>query len=109
MRPEHEPDEPSVTDPANRTRLAWSRTALAFAAIGAAMLKNSPVEGSAVLAVTIVIWAVARRTSRRQDARSSAAALRLVTATVVLVALTALVVAFAGHSPDSLARMLHGN
>jgi uncharacterized membrane protein YidH (DUF202 family) len=38
-------DDPGIADPADRTRLAWSRTAIAFAAIGAAMLKTSPVAG----------------------------------------------------------------
>ncbi len=37
-----EPDDPGIADPADRTRLAWTRTAIAFAAIGAAMLKLEP-------------------------------------------------------------------
>ena len=107
-RPEPRPDEPEVSDPANRTRLAWTRTALAFAVIGAAMLRNSPVAGAVVLILTVPIWGVARSTGRSRDARSSAAALRLVTATVVLVAVTALIVALTGSGPASLARLLHG-
>jgi uncharacterized membrane protein YidH (DUF202 family) len=101
------PDEPAVSDPANRTRLAWTRTAVAFAAIGAAMLKNSPIAGAAVLVLSVPIWAVARRTGRSADAMSSAGALRLVTATVVLIAIAALIVALTGHSPGSLDRLLH--
>jgi|HubBroStandDraft_5_1064220.scaffolds.fasta_scaffold32755_3 uncharacterized membrane protein YidH (DUF202 family) len=101
------PDEPAVSDPANRTRLAWTRTAIAFAAIGAAMLKNSPVEGIAVLVLSVPIWAVARRTGQNADAMSSAGALRLVTATVVLVAVAAMIVALTGHPPASLDRLLH--
>jgi hypothetical protein len=38
---------------------------------------------------------------------SSAGALRLVTATVVLIAIAALIVALTGHSPGSLDRLLH--
>ncbi|HXB47191.1 MAG TPA: DUF202 domain-containing protein [Streptosporangiaceae bacterium] len=102
MKPE--PDDPGLVDPADRTRLAWNRTAIAFAAIGAAMLKSSPVAGVVVLVLTMPIWAAARST----DAISPARRLRLVTATVLLVATAALVVAFLGHSPSTLSELLHG-
>jgi hypothetical protein len=99
-----EPDDPGIIDPADRTRLAWNRTAIAFAAIGAAMLKSSPVAGVIVLVLTMPIWAAIRSTA----AISSASRLRLVTATVLLVATAALVVAFLGHSPSTLSELLHG-
>jgi uncharacterized membrane protein YidH (DUF202 family) len=103
-----DPDEPGVGDPANRTRLAWTRTAIAFAAIGGAMLKFSPVGGGIVLALSLPIWAAVRRTRRAADAISSASGLALVTVTVVLVALTALGVALFGHSPSTLSELVHG-
>jgi len=98
------PDDPGLVDPADRTRLAWNRTAIAFAAIGAAMLKSSAVAGLIVLALTVPIWAAVRSigpiaTSRR---------LRLVTGVVLLVATAALVVAFTGHGPSTLSGLLHG-
>lgn len=99
-----EPDDPGIADPADRTRLAWSRTAIAFAAIGAAMLKLSPVAGVIVVALSMPIWAAVRRTSTMATPRR----LRLVTVTVVLVAAAALVAAFLGRSPGSLAELLHG-
>jgi len=97
--------QPPVTDPAHRTRLAWTRTAVAFVAIGGAMLKVSPVAGLVVLFLSLPIWAVARR-SRETDL--SPRGLRLVTITVVIVALAALVVAIFGRSPDSLGQLLRG-
>jgi uncharacterized membrane protein YidH (DUF202 family) len=99
-----ESDDPGIVDPADRTRLAWTRTAIAFAAIGAAILKSSPVAGVIVLALTVPIWAAARSTARIPTARS----LRLVTVTVLLVATVALVIAFIGHGPSTLAGLLHG-
>jgi uncharacterized membrane protein YidH (DUF202 family) len=99
--------QPPVIDPANRTRLAWNRTALGFAAIGGAMLKLSPVAGGVVLVLSLPIWAVARR-PRGDMVISSPRELRLVTATVVVVALAALVVALFGRSPDSLGQLLRG-
>ncbi len=100
--------QPPVIDPANRTRLAWTRTAVAFAAIGGAMIKLSPVAGGVVLVLSLPIWALARRTTSGHLASSSRRELRLVTATVVIVALAALVVAFFGRSPDSLGQLLRG-
>ena len=100
-----DPQHPAVIDPANRTRLAWTRTAVAFLAIGGAMLKSSPVAGLAVLLTSLPVWAVARGTDR---AVPSPHRLRLITATVVLVSAVALVVAIFGHSPDSLGQLLRG-
>jgi uncharacterized membrane protein YidH (DUF202 family) len=102
--PEARP-QPPVIDPANRTRLAWTRTAVAFAAIGGAMLKLSPVAGLVVLVLSLPIWAVARG-NRSTDL--SLRGLRLVTVTVVIIAIAALVVAIFGRSPDSLGQLLRG-
>jgi uncharacterized membrane protein YidH (DUF202 family) len=99
-----EQDDPGIADPADRTRLAWSRTAIAFAAIGAAMLKVSPVAGLIVLALTIPVWAAVRS----NDGISTDRRLRLVTGAVVVVAVAALVVAFLGRSPSTLGELLHG-
>jgi uncharacterized membrane protein YidH (DUF202 family) len=101
------PPEPPVTDPANRTGLAWTRTAIGFAAIGGAMLKLSPVAGGVVLLLSLPIWAVARRGVGTGVALSWPR-LRLVTATVVIVAVAALMVAIFGRSPDSLGQLLRG-
>ena len=97
-----------VIDPANRTRLAWTRTAVAFAALGGAMLKLSPVAGLVVLVLSLPIWAVTYRRRGLEAAAASPRRLLLVTATVVVVAFAALVVAIFGHSPDSLGQLLRG-
>jgi hypothetical protein len=106
------PDDPDETgaggDPANRTRLAWTRTAIAFAAIGAAMLRSSPAGGAIVLALSIPIWGAVRSTRRLAAGAPATRGLRLVTAIVVLVAVVALIVALAGHAPDTLAELLRG-
>jgi uncharacterized membrane protein YidH (DUF202 family) len=101
-----EAPEPGISDPANRTRLAWSRTAIGFAAIGGAMLKSSPVEGVVVLLLSLPIWATARRAGRVPGAAVRIADLRLVTVTVVLVAVAALAIALFGHHPASLHDLL---
>jgi uncharacterized membrane protein YidH (DUF202 family) len=105
-------DDPEDADPGlarERTRLAWARTALAFAAVGAAMLRRELIPGLIVLATTPLIWAVGRFASASHVPRGRPRPGRLlvVTVTVTLVAVLAVVVAFLGHSPASLRQLLH--
>jgi uncharacterized membrane protein YidH (DUF202 family) len=45
-----------------RTSLAWTRTAIAFAALGGVVLKDNVVTGLVILAVAPVIWQLGRVT-----------------------------------------------
>jgi uncharacterized membrane protein YidH (DUF202 family) len=103
LRPRRDPE---FRDPADRTRLAWTRTAIAFAALGAALLRSSPLAGSLVLALSVPVWAAARKT--HLPSRSPRGPL-LVSATVVVVALVALAITFLGPGPDSLGELVHGH
>jgi hypothetical protein len=84
--------------------LAWTRTAIGFAAVGAAILKASVPAGLAVLAMSVPIWVVDRLTRRSVDTWLSARRHVLVTTTVIVVALAALAVAFAVPSENGLVR-----
>jgi uncharacterized membrane protein YidH (DUF202 family) len=103
-------DEPGIGDPAARTMLAWTRTAIAFAAIGAAMLKVSPVGGVVVLALSAPVWAATRRAQKAAGGLATPAGLRLVTVAVVLVALAGIGVALFAPGPASLTDLIghHG-
>jgi uncharacterized membrane protein YidH (DUF202 family) len=103
-------DEPGIGEPADRTRLAWTRTAIAFAAIGAAMLKSSPIGGVIVLALGVPVWAVTHRTRTATDALTTPAELRLVAVIIVLVALVGAGVALFARGPSSLTDLIghHG-
>jgi uncharacterized membrane protein YidH (DUF202 family) len=70
-----------------RTRLAWTRTALSFAAVGAVTLKKDVVAGLLIMATAPVIWRLGGL------AYHHPARLRLVTVAIVAVAAVALVVA----------------
>ena len=70
-----------------RTSLAWTRTALSFAAVGGVMLKEDVVPGLIILAAAPVIWRLGPL------AYHHPARLKLVTAAIVVVAAVALVVA----------------
>jgi uncharacterized membrane protein YidH (DUF202 family) len=70
-----------------RTSLAWTRTALSFAAVGGVLLKREILPGLIILATVPVIWWLGRLTHHRRGR------LGLVTATIVAVALVAFLVA----------------
>lgn len=97
--------EPAIRDPVDRTRLAWTRTAIAFAALGAAMLRSSPVGGSVVLALSVPVWAAVRGSVLPSR---SPRGLLLVTAIVVVVALVALAITLLGPGPESFGELVHG-
>jgi uncharacterized membrane protein YidH (DUF202 family) len=80
-----------------RTRLAWTRTAIAFAAVGAAVLKSHLVAGLTILALAGIVWGLRQLFRDTAVTRSQSARLLGVTLTVVAVALVALVLSFFGH------------
>ena len=82
---EHEDADPGLAR--QRTSLAWTRTALSFAAVGGVLLRKDIVAGLVVLATVPVIWVVGRL------ANHNPGHFRLVTVTIVAIAAVALVVA----------------
>ncbi len=78
--------------------MAWTRTALAFAAVGGVMLKTSLPAGAAVLATCPLVWAAGRLGGPTSPAAAGAGPapivrrFRLVTLTIVVVAVVALAV-----------------
>jgi uncharacterized membrane protein YidH (DUF202 family) len=107
------PDDPEDTDrglAAERTRLAWARTAIAFGAVGAAALRNDLIIGLVMLTATPLIWVLGRLVSRDVRPERRPRRLLFVTSAVTAVALLALLGAFFGHSPASLRQILplHG-
>jgi uncharacterized membrane protein YidH (DUF202 family) len=70
-----------------RTSLAWTRTALSFAAVGGVTLKKDVIAGLLIIATVPVIWRLGRIAHHRPGR------LRLVTVTIVAVSVVALVVA----------------
>ena len=98
-------DDIEYADPGlarERTELAWTRTAIGFAAVGAALLKYRPVVGLPVLVLSAVVWRLGRLpgTAGTGDVRDRR--LLLITVTTVGVSLVALVLSFLGPGVASL-------
>jgi uncharacterized membrane protein YidH (DUF202 family) len=70
-----------------RTSLAWTRTALSFAAVGGVVLRKDVIAGLVIMAAAPVIWQLGRL-GHQLPGR-----LKLVTATIVAVSLVSLAVA----------------
>jgi uncharacterized membrane protein YidH (DUF202 family) len=86
-----DPGDPEDRDPGlarERTSLAWTRTAISFAAVGGAVLKTHLLPGLLIMATAPAIWNVGRLARRRGEH------LKLVTAAIMAVALLALAAAF---------------
>jgi len=103
-------DDPEDVDPGlarERTRLAWTRTAIAFAAVGAAMLRRELIPGLIVLATTPLIWAVGQFAGHKPRSEPRPRQLLVVTVTVTAVAAMAVIAALLGHGTASLHQLLH--
>ena len=89
-----------------RTSLAWTRTAIAFAALGGVVLKTNVITGLIILAVAPVIWQLGRVTRGGPAASdglpaiplAGATRLFIIAVTIAAVALLCLIVAIFGNS-----------
>ena len=79
-------------------RSAWRRTAIAFAAVGGIMLKTSVIAGAVVLVTSPLIWAVGQVAGPHLDSARAAPRLRLVSVTITVIAVVALVVCLTAPS-----------
>jgi uncharacterized membrane protein YidH (DUF202 family) len=94
--PEPGPRDAGPRDPGlaqARTRLAWRRTAIGFAAVGGIVLKTNVIAGAVVLAMSPLIWVLGQLAGPHTDGARAAPRLRLISTTIVVVAAVALAVA----------------
>ena len=104
------PQRPAPGQAEERTRLAWARTAIAFAAVGAALLKRELEIGLATLAVAPLVFVTGRMAARASRPEQHARRLLAVAVTVTVVAVLALIAALLIPGPASLDQLLprHG-
>jgi uncharacterized membrane protein YidH (DUF202 family) len=97
-------DELDEGDPGlarERTDLAWTRSAIAFLALGVSILKFRPAVGIPVLAIAGVIWLLGRG-ARIAGRRVAARRVLIVTVAVNMLAVVSLVLTLAGSSSHGL-------
>jgi uncharacterized membrane protein YidH (DUF202 family) len=84
-----------------RTSLAWTRTAISFAALGGALLKTTPAIGALVLSMSALVWGLGRMTHRSGPPEATRRLQQLmITVTVTLVSAVALcLILLGGGSP----------
>jgi uncharacterized membrane protein YidH (DUF202 family) len=106
-------DDPEERDPGlarERTSLAWTRTAISFAAVGGVVLKANVVTGLIILAIAPVIWRLGHvpRGSAEPTGPSALGQVRLllITASIVLITLLCLGIAIFGMSAPGALRPL---
>jgi uncharacterized membrane protein YidH (DUF202 family) len=85
IQDDHEDADPGLARA--RTSLAWTRTALSFAAVGVVVLRKDILPGLIILAAAPVVWQLGRLDHHLPGR------LRLVTATIVAIAAVCLAVA----------------
>ena len=85
-----------------RTELAWTRTAISFAALGGALLKYRLAIGLPVLIFGAVIWRLGRLPSKPGISRAKHRRLLLITVTITALSAAALIVSFIGHAAGGL-------
>jgi len=84
-----------------RTTLAWTRTAIAFAALGGVVLKDNVITGLIILGIAPLVWQlgrVPRGDSLPGPAVAGTTRIRLITVSIVAVSLLSLLVAVFGPS-----------
>jgi uncharacterized membrane protein YidH (DUF202 family) len=83
---------------AERTSLAWARTAISFAALGGVVLKVNIATGLVIVLIAPLAWGIGRLR------RSGGERLWLIAASIVIVATLSLAVTFIGHGASRALR-----
>ena len=89
-----------------RTQLAWTRTAISFVAVAAAILKSDPAAGVVLLVLSTAVLGLGRLAAREGDrsrrplSRTTRRTVQLVTAASTAVALTAMAIVLLSPGPS---------
>lgn len=106
---DRDPEESQPGLARERTALAWTRTAIAFAALGGTMLKANAITGLLILAIAPVVWQLGR-VSRSRSPRSGlpvvgATRIFLITVSILVVTVLCLLVALIGPAVPGALRL----
>jgi uncharacterized membrane protein YidH (DUF202 family) len=99
------PDDIEDTDPGlarERTELAWTRTAISFAALGGVILKSHPYAGIPVLVLSALVWELGRLARPTSGGLARSRHVLLIAVAVTGVSLAALVISLLGPESSGL-------
>ncbi len=85
-----------------RTRLAWTRTALSFAAIGGVILKHELTAGFVILGLSALVWGVGRLAGVPGQAGKRRGRLLVIALAVTAISAVALALALFGPQTAGL-------
>ncbi len=85
-----------------RTELAWTRTAVSFAALGGLIVKGHPYAGIPILGFSALIWQLGRLAGAPGAGHARPRRLLLIAAAVTGVSLVALALTLIGPEPGGL-------
>jgi uncharacterized membrane protein YidH (DUF202 family) len=80
-----------------RTALSWTRTAISFAALGAAILKSRPYAGIPILILGGLIWGLGQLTPGPGPAQARSRRLLLIALAILGISIVALAIALTGE------------
>jgi uncharacterized membrane protein YidH (DUF202 family) len=105
---DREPEQRAPGLARERTTLAWTRTAIGFAALGGVVLKVNVVTGLIILAMAPLVWQVGRISVSGSPGTDlppvRRSRIRLITLSIVVVSLLSLLVALLGHAAPGALR-----
>jgi uncharacterized membrane protein YidH (DUF202 family) len=98
MTPADDIEDANTQGARERTELAWTRTATAFAALGGAILKDHLSAGLTILALSALVWRLGSLARGPADGTAQDRRLLLLTILVTGVSLVALVISLLSPS-----------
>jgi uncharacterized membrane protein YidH (DUF202 family) len=108
MTPAPDDTEPEERDPGlarERTSLAWTRTAISFGALGGVVLKVNVITGLLILAIAPLVWQLGRLSGEARGLEPvGITRIRLITVSIVGVAVLCLLVALFGRTAPGALR-----
>jgi uncharacterized membrane protein YidH (DUF202 family) len=102
MIPHEDMEDPDPGLARQRTELAWTRTAISFAAVGGFVLKSHPYAGIPIVALGALIWKLGQLASKPGAGQARPRLLLLIAVAITAVSVAALAITLLSPEPSGL-------